>query len=148
MNEPSPSGTPLRTTAKAGSRPTAALRAPGTARPTALRGNQPTTLNPAGTLLEDCSPEFRARFAAADLVIAKGQGNYESLVAVEKPVFFLLNVKCSVVSGALGCPIGSLVVHQQRFAPGGRPAAAKPERSHSPSPRRPSPGTEVLGLAP
>jgi hypothetical protein len=31
-----------------------------------------------GTLLEDCSPKFRVRFAAADLVIAKGQGNYES----------------------------------------------------------------------
>jgi hypothetical protein len=101
-----------------------------------------------GPLLEECSPEFRARFAAADLVIAKGQGNYESLVAAEQRVFFLLNVKCSVVSDALGCPIGSLVVHQERVAPEGRPAAAKPERSHSPSPRRPSPETEVLGLAP
>ena len=32
-----------------------------------------------GTLLEDCSPEFRRRFVDADLIIAKGQGNFESL---------------------------------------------------------------------
>jgi damage-control phosphatase, subfamily I len=66
-----------------------------------------------GTLLEDCSPEFRARFAAADLVIAKGQGNYETLAGVDKRIFFLLKVKCPVVAEALGCPCGSLVLHQQ-----------------------------------
>jgi uncharacterized protein with ATP-grasp and redox domains len=29
-----------------------------------------------GTSLGDCSPEFRRHFARADLIIAKGQGNF------------------------------------------------------------------------
>ena len=63
-----------------------------------------------GTIIEDCSPEFRAHFDAADLVIAKGQGNYESLMQVDRPIVFLLKVKCPVLAGALGCPAGSLVL--------------------------------------
>jgi uncharacterized protein with ATP-grasp and redox domains len=43
-----------------------------------------------GTLLDDCSSTFRERFEKADLIIAKGQGNYESLSGHPAPVFFLL----------------------------------------------------------
>jgi uncharacterized protein with ATP-grasp and redox domains len=71
-----------------------------------------------GTLLEDCSPDFRARFEAADLVISKGQGNYETLAGVDKHTFFLLKVKCPVVAEALGCPSGSLVLHGQSVGGG------------------------------
>ncbi len=69
-----------------------------------------------GTVLEDCSPEFRARFEAADLVIAKGQGNYESLADTAKRIFFLLKVKCPVLGESLHRPCGSLVLHHQRQA--------------------------------
>ncbi|MCW5552038.1 MAG: DUF89 family protein [Verrucomicrobiae bacterium] len=67
-----------------------------------------------GTLLPDCSPEFRDRFATADLIIAKGQGNYESLAGVDKEIFFLLKIKCDVLSRDLGWPRGSLVLHHQQ----------------------------------
>jgi uncharacterized protein with ATP-grasp and redox domains len=63
-----------------------------------------------GTLLEDCSPEFRRRFAEADLIIAKGQGNYESLNEVSAPVYFLFKVKCTVVAEHIGEPVGTHVV--------------------------------------
>jgi hypothetical protein len=43
-------------------------------------------------------------------VIAKGQGNYESLMQLDRPIVFLLKVKCPVLAGALGCPAGSLVL--------------------------------------
>lgn len=66
-----------------------------------------------GTILEDCSPEFQEQFAAADLVVAKGQGNYESLAGARKRIFFLFKIKCAVVGDALGCPCGSLIVRQQ-----------------------------------
>ena len=72
-----------------------------------------------GTLLADCSPEFREHFHAADLVIAKGQGNYESLAGADKSIFFLLKIKCEVLSRALGYPCGSLVLHCSRPADGG-----------------------------
>jgi uncharacterized protein with ATP-grasp and redox domains len=66
-----------------------------------------------GTILDDCSPEFRAHYAAADLIIAKGQGNYETLIGSDKPIFFLLKIKCEVLSRALGWPRGSLMLHHQ-----------------------------------
>ncbi len=63
-----------------------------------------------GTLLDDCSPAFRRRFERADLIIAKGQGNFESLSDVDAPVYFLFKVKCSVVADHVGEPIGTHMV--------------------------------------
>jgi hypothetical protein len=68
-----------------------------------------------GTILERCSPDFQCRFAGADLVIAKGQGNYETLDLITgKRMFFLLKVKCAVLARAMGVPLGSLVVKENR----------------------------------
>jgi hypothetical protein len=60
-----------------------------------------------GTLLSDCTPDFRARFAAADLIIAKGQGNYESLSDEPADIFFLFTVKCPVVAALTGLEPGT-----------------------------------------
>lgn len=67
-----------------------------------------------GTSLPACSPEFRRRFAAADLVIAKGQGNFETLHDAPAPVFFLFKVKCPIVAEHCGRPVGSHVVWRRR----------------------------------
>jgi damage-control phosphatase, subfamily I len=70
-----------------------------------------------GTLLSDCSRAFRHRFAQADLIIAKGQGNFETLSNEDANMFFLFKVKCSVVSAHVGCPVGTQVmVHNKRNA--------------------------------
>ena len=61
-----------------------------------------------GTLLHDCSPEFVARFRAADLIISKGQGNYESLSSDPADIFFLFKVKCPVLGEHAGLPPGAL----------------------------------------
>jgi uncharacterized protein with ATP-grasp and redox domains len=64
-----------------------------------------------GTVLGECSAEFRERFAAADVVISKGQGNYETLSGETKEgLFFLLRVKCPTVARDLACGIGDLVI--------------------------------------
>lgn len=42
-----------------------------------------------GTILADCNAEFRALFDTADLVISKGQGNYESISNARANCFFL-----------------------------------------------------------
>ena len=69
-----------------------------------------------GTILEDCSDGFRGWFARADLVIAKGQGNYETLSDVDKDIYFLFTVKCPLVAERVGEPVGSLVVKSPRPA--------------------------------
>lgn len=63
-----------------------------------------------GTILDACSPSFRARFERCDLVIAKGQGNYETLNGVNANIFFLLKVKCPVITRDIGCEVGQIVV--------------------------------------
>ncbi|MFA6931369.1 MAG: ARMT1-like domain-containing protein [Lentisphaeria bacterium] len=63
-----------------------------------------------GTLLEDCSAAFRQRFAEAELIISKGQGNYETLSGVPANIFFLFKAKCSVIAKRAGVPIGTHVI--------------------------------------
>jgi len=67
-----------------------------------------------GTVLTDCSDEFLERFARADLVLAKGQGNYETLSDADAEVFFLLKAKCEVIAEDIGCEPGSVVVRRNR----------------------------------
>ena len=62
-----------------------------------------------GTILAECSEKFKRRFENADLIIAKGQGNYETLSDVKKDIFFVLKAKCPVIAHHIGCEVGSLV---------------------------------------
>jgi uncharacterized protein with ATP-grasp and redox domains len=65
-----------------------------------------------GTILESCSESFLARFEKADLVIAKGQGNYETLSEVDKNIFFLLKAKCPVIAKDLSCEVGEMILRK------------------------------------
>jgi len=69
-----------------------------------------------GTILSDCSPEFRALYDAADMVIAKGQGNFESLSDEPRDIFFLFKVKCQVVADQVDAPLGAHLVRRSRSA--------------------------------
>ena len=66
-----------------------------------------------GTIIEDCSPEFVQYFNDADLIIAKGQGNYETLSETDRPIFFLLQAKCPVIAADIGCDVGRLIVQSK-----------------------------------
>lgn len=65
-----------------------------------------------GTPLPGCSEEFQKIFREADLIISKGQGNFETLSETAGPIYFLLMVKCEVVAAHLtlsaGYPAGTL----------------------------------------
>jgi uncharacterized protein with ATP-grasp and redox domains len=63
-----------------------------------------------GTVLTDCSEEFRRRFAKADLILAKGQGNFETLSDEPDNIFFLFQAKCPTVAAHIGLPIGTHVL--------------------------------------
>ena len=63
-----------------------------------------------GTLLAECSKSFKKVLQSADLIIAKGQGNYETLSEIDQQVFFMLKAKCPVVARDIGCAIGSYVI--------------------------------------
>ncbi|MBM7871953.1 uncharacterized protein with ATP-grasp and redox domains [Clostridium pascui] len=57
-----------------------------------------------GTILKDCSSTFKSEFNKADLIISKGQANFETLSDIkDKTIFYLLRAKCSSVASAIGC---------------------------------------------
>ncbi len=69
--------------------------------------------NAPGTCLDYVSDEFMKRFNSADLIIAKGQANFESLNDCDRPVVFLFQAKCNVVAKMAGTEVGSVVIRFQ-----------------------------------
>jgi uncharacterized protein with ATP-grasp and redox domains len=65
-----------------------------------------------GTILDWCSEEFRRLYEGAELVVAKGQANYETLSEEGPEVFFLLQAKCPIIARDAGVPVGSIVLRQ------------------------------------
>jgi uncharacterized protein with ATP-grasp and redox domains len=63
-----------------------------------------------GTILKKCSNEFRELYQDAELIIAKGQGNYEGLSDEKRSVFFLLKAKCPVIARDIGVSNGAIVL--------------------------------------
>ena len=62
-----------------------------------------------GAILSACSDDFRATFDRADLVISKGQGNFEALSDVPRPMYYLLKAKCPKIAHALDVEVGDYV---------------------------------------
>ena len=57
---------------------------------------------------------------AADLIVAKGQGNYESLNDRNENIFFLLKVKCPVIARSSGYALGEPILHSRFNSPSGQ----------------------------
>lgn len=57
-----------------------------------------------GTVLHRTSEEFQEIYRNADVVIAKGQANYECLSEEKKKIYFLLMTKCKVIAEDIGVP--------------------------------------------
>ncbi len=55
-----------------------------------------------------CSREFLTLLETADLIISKGQGNYEALSGNRYPVFYLLRVKCPVIAADIPAKRGDV----------------------------------------
>lgn len=63
-----------------------------------------------GFVYELASPHAQELFDSADLIIAKGMGNYECMTPQRRQsICFLLKVKCSVVAASLNQEIGNIV---------------------------------------
>lgn len=55
-----------------------------------------------GTVLHRTSKAFQKIYQKADIVLAKGQANYECLSDAEKNIYFLLMTKCKVIADDIG----------------------------------------------
>ena len=63
-----------------------------------------------GTVLSLCSREFLAIYKKADMIISKGQGNFEALSGSKRAIFFLFMIKCSVIAQNVGANIGDIIL--------------------------------------
>jgi hypothetical protein len=73
--------------------------------------NIPTALS------EQSSHEFRHHYDKADLIISKGQGNFEGLLPLQdERVFFLLMAKCEVIADKLQVPVNSFIVFNPTYS--------------------------------
>lgn len=72
-----------------------------------------TGLNMPAAILPFCSDDFIDEYNRADLIISKGQGNYEALCDEDKNIFFLLKIKCPIVAENLGekYEVGDIVIY-------------------------------------
>lgn len=75
-----------------------------------------------GTILKHSTVALKEALGKADMIISKGQGNFESLADDPKlmemvipgnPIFFLLTIKCGIVGDFGGVPQGSTIFRQQ-----------------------------------
>jgi uncharacterized protein with ATP-grasp and redox domains len=74
-----------------------------------------TGTNALGVSITESSQEFLDRLRTADVIIAKGQSNFETLFyyakqLTDKPIFFLFRTKCLSIANFLEQPIGKNVV--------------------------------------
>jgi hypothetical protein len=67
-----------------------------------------------GTILKRCSETFLEIYNSADIIISKGQGNYESLAGEKGPIFFLLKAKCPVIARHIGTETGVMILKDSR----------------------------------
>lgn len=64
----------------------------------------------AGFIYELANENFKEIFDRSDFVIAKGMGNFETMVDTQnKKTYFLFKVKCNVVSKLLNQKVGSII---------------------------------------
>jgi len=71
-----------------------------------------TGLDMTAAILPLCSKDFLVNYKRSDLIIAKGQGNYEALCEEDKNIFFLLKIKCPIVASTFKkrYKVGDIVV--------------------------------------
>lgn len=71
-----------------------------------------------GVSLNTGSQVFLDHYRRTDLIISKGQGNYETLSAEQRPIFFLLKAKCPVIAENLGVKQGDTVIQYASYHKG------------------------------
>ncbi len=74
--------------------------------------------NVLGTVVNRCSKELVDLLENSDLIISKGQANYESLEGTEVTqgkAYFILRMKCQLVADTLGVNFGDIVFAKDKY---------------------------------
>jgi hypothetical protein len=64
----------------------------------------------AGTVVDKGTEEFKRVYFSSDIIISKGQGNFETLEDRPEDILFIFKVKCDVVAKHVNLDLNSLVL--------------------------------------
>ncbi|GAH55922.1 unnamed protein product, partial [marine sediment metagenome] len=78
-----------------------------------------------GINISDSSDAFLEEFKKADLIISKGQGNFETLDKTGANIFFLLMAKCEKIARELGVKHSDIVFAESKARTGKSNAVSK-----------------------
>lgn len=69
-----------------------------------------------GVIWRRSSKQFKDIFKRSDLIISKGQANYETLegLKTDRPIFFLMQSKCPVVAGYMKVKLGEALLETNK----------------------------------
>lgn len=74
----------------------------------------PSGSDHAGTTVANGSKHFKKLYKKADVVIAKGQGNFETMDKEKKNIYFLLKMKCPFLGKVSGFKEGDIVFKRSK----------------------------------
>jgi uncharacterized protein with ATP-grasp and redox domains len=63
----------------------------------------------AGTIVSKSTAEFQRIYNNVDIIISKGQGNFETLENENKDILFILKIKCEAAARCANMALGSLI---------------------------------------
>lgn len=69
-----------------------------------------------GVVISRTDENFQQRFNNADIILSKGQANYETLSHQPEAIFFILKAKCEVIARSLGVQLYDAVFTQSPFS--------------------------------
>ncbi|HKL41463.1 MAG TPA: ARMT1-like domain-containing protein [Clostridia bacterium] len=73
-------------------------------------------VNIPGTDLLEVSDDFNDIFYSSDIIISKGQGNYESLSGCLEPIYYLFLAKCNIIQQHLNKGfLESVFIHEEQL---------------------------------
>ncbi|MFH1683662.1 MAG: ARMT1-like domain-containing protein, partial [Candidatus Margulisiibacteriota bacterium] len=74
----------------------------------------PSGSDHAGTTVSKGTKEFKKLYRKADIVIAKGQGNFETMDQERQNIYFLLKTKCPCLARAFGLRAGDIILKRSK----------------------------------
>ncbi|MCF7934443.1 MAG: ARMT1-like domain-containing protein [Spirochaetia bacterium] len=67
-----------------------------------------------GCVLDYCDESFLEVFRSSDMIISKGQGNFEALSDEDAPIYYLLIAKCAAVARELSCSVRDIILKRKQ----------------------------------
>jgi len=77
---------------------------------TIIIGDEGYKISAPGIIMKYSSKDLLRLFKSSDMLISKGQGNYEGLSSEDREIFFMLVAKCPLVAKDINAKVGDLVL--------------------------------------